>query len=73
MCEMLGIERAQFFRLLRRYRQEQEKFTILYKRRTINEIPVRRYNYSCAAQTILKKDGVEVSYQTILKKAKQWS
>jgi hypothetical protein len=36
------------------------------------QIPVRRYNYSCAAQTILKKDGVEVSYQTIINKAKQW-
>ncbi|MDR2399797.1 MAG: hypothetical protein LBD61_05155 [Endomicrobium sp.] len=36
ICAMLGIERAQFFRLLKRYRQDKEKFTILCKQTTIN-------------------------------------
>ena len=30
MSAMLGIERAQFFRLLKRYRQDKEKFSLSY-------------------------------------------
>lgn len=37
ICAMLNIERAQFFRLLKRYRQDKENFAISYKRATINQ------------------------------------
>ena len=44
MSEMLGIERAQFFRLLKRYRQDKEKFSLSYRRTSINQSIDDKYN-----------------------------
>jgi hypothetical protein len=41
---MLGIEKAQFFRLLKRYRQDKEIFSLSYRRTSINQSVDYKYN-----------------------------
>jgi len=44
ISKMLGIERAQFFRLLKRYRQDKETFSLSYRRKSINQSIDDKYN-----------------------------
>jgi len=44
ISKMLGIERAQFFRLLKRYRQDREVFSLSYRRKSINQSIDDKYN-----------------------------
>jgi hypothetical protein len=44
VCTMLAIERAQFFRLLKKYRQDKDNFSLSYKRTGINQSIEDKYN-----------------------------